>query len=286
MSNIQTSKSKLAYQQEDQRERERQYKNFKANTANGRYGKETFEPIGKYILPAVDKNGKKVGAHVIPPYNALEGKKSLELTNSTVAYCSDVADVLLQKENFPKTVSFYLKRLGNKFDFNSLFAAGYRPNIDGLIKDIKALQGNPKGQADVLNQFQLEVALNSYTGVAALAGSLMTKNLNPQSFQTFAPLLYNKAVKNYNQAKEIYKNKDNLFYNEGSSLLTDVRDAITAPTREDSPKFAGKLLDALDIIPQNDFCNITDDPELASASVKSLYKLADAMDMDDDSMDM
>lgn len=284
MANIETSKTKLAYQQEDQKERQRQYENFKANTANGRYGKETFQPIGKYILPAIDKTGKEVGAHVIPPYSCVEGKKSLELTKSTVAYVSDVADALLQKENFPKTVSFYLKRVVNKFEFTSLFAAGYRPDVDALIKDIKSAQGNPRKQADVLNDFQLCIALNSYTGAAALAASLMTKNLNPQSFKKFEPLLYDTAVANYQAAKEIYKNKDNLYFNENSPLLSDIRDTIANATREDSYEFANTLIDSINMIPNNEFSNITDDPELASASVKSLNKIANAMDCDEPEM--
>ena len=187
----------------EEKEKQRILANFKANTAKGRFGREQFQPIGEYILPAEDRNGNLVGGHVIPPYSCLETKKCLELTRSTVAYVNELGDELLNDENTPNAIGGYLKWIAGKFEFNTLFAAGYRPDIDTFISHIKENQGNPEEQAKILNQFQLEVAVNSYTGVAALSTALLVKNLNPELFQKVAPDIYAAALENYKYAQHL-----------------------------------------------------------------------------------
>ena len=250
-------------------EKERRFENFKANLKVGNIGPETFEPIGKYILPATDKNGNEIGGKVVPPFICSDGKRCSLLKNETLENMQTLGQELIDDKSLPSEVGGYLKWLTGKFEFNVLFAAGYRPDIESFVQDIKYAQ-NPKEQAEILREFQIEVALNSYTGVSAMVASNLVKEIGPERYKQFAPEIYQRAVDNYMEACNLYYNSDEkLYYNSSSSVMVDTRD-IFSKEPADTDEYCYRLISAIDNPINSGLDNVTTDINSADINYNNL----------------
>lgn len=188
---------------------------------------QKFKALGKYFKSRINIKEKNCGAMVVPTSEKIKNNASFLNTSKSVSKQIDMLTLLMfENPNIPNEIPGFLRSYKNRADFNMCMFGGYNPNIELLVSDINSNEYDKREILEILNQFQIEAALNMPMGFMSLSSVLLAQYTCNEIYKQYIPSLFSRAEKLHDLSVNIYQSKDELVENNSKKIPLYLRNSL------------------------------------------------------------